>query len=373
MDAFGARVASSPAATAVVCGESVLTYEELAAEANRLARELISFGVGPDKLVAIAMPRSTELIVALLAVLEAGGGYLPIDVSYPAVGSQFLFADAAPMCVLSTAADVGSLPTGEIPVVLVDSAQTRARLAATPPSPVTDAERGHVGPDSAAYVIYTSGSTGTPKGVVVSHRNVLTLFANTQPEFGFDETDVWTMFHSYAFDFSVWELWGALLYGGTLVIVDHYTARSPEKFLELLRRERVTVLNQTPTAFYQLAEADRVAHDRRNSSLSLRYVIFGGEALDLGRLAVGTRVTPIPRRRSSTCMASPKPPCTSPISRSIGNSPPRSSASVVGRAIPGLAGRRCSMRGCGRCRRVSWARCMSRARNWHGATSDRRR
>ncbi len=139
---------------------------------------------------------------------------------------------------------------------------------------------------SVAYVIYTSGSTGRPKGVVVSHRNVLTLFANTQPLYGFDENDVWTMFHSYAFDFSVWELWGPLLYGGRLVVVDYYTARSPEMFHELLRNEQVTVLNQTPTAFYQLAETDRIVSeiDVNAAALALRYVIFGGEALDLGQL-----------------------------------------------------------------------------------------
>ena len=151
-------------------------------------------------------------------------------------------------------------------------------------SSITDHDR--VAPlrdSNSAYVIYTSGSTGRPKGVAVSHRNVVELFANSQSRFEFDDSDVWTLFHSYAFDFSVWELWGALSFGGTVVVVDFLTSRSPEQFRELVARERVTVLNQTPSAFYQFAEADRVA-GQAATPLSLRYVIFGGEALDFAQL-----------------------------------------------------------------------------------------
>src|SRR5690606_3786810 len=151
--------------------------------------------------------------------------------------------------------------------------------------PLTDADRiASPQPDDLAYVIFTSGSTGRPKGVAVTHRNVLTLFANAEPRFGFGPDDVWTLFHSYAFDFSVWELWGPLLYGGRLVVVDYLTSRSPELFAQLVRREGVTVLNQTPSAFYQFDEADRtLAAD--TAPLALRYVVFGGEALDPARLA----------------------------------------------------------------------------------------
>ncbi|MDV6248285.1 AMP-binding protein, partial [Rhodococcus opacus] len=142
--------------------------------------------------------------------------------------------------------------------------------------PLTDADRiASPQPDDLAYVIFTSGSTGRPKGVAVTHRNVLTLFANAEPRFGFGPDDVWTLFHSYAFDFSVWELWGPLLYGGRLVVVDYLTSRSPELFAQLVRREGVTVLNQTPSAFYQFDEADRtLAAD--TAPLALRYVVFGG-------------------------------------------------------------------------------------------------
>ncbi|NBF00640.1 amino acid adenylation domain-containing protein, partial [Nonomuraea sp. K271] len=144
------------------------------------------------------------------------------------------------------------------------------------------------GADNTAYVIYTSGSTGAPKGVEVTHRNVLSLFAAARELFDFDRTDVWTMFHSAAFDFSVWEMWGALLHGGRLVIVDREVARDPRRFLDLLERERVTVLGQTPSAFYPLAEATR-------GELALRYVVFGGEALDPARLASWQRRHPAAR------------------------------------------------------------------------------
>ncbi len=145
-------------------------------------------------------------------------------------------------------------------------------------------------PEDAAYVIYTSGSTGEPKGVVVTQGNVTRLFAATEKWFSFGAEDVWTLFHSYAFDFSVWEMWGALLYGGRLVVVPKAITRSPGEFLQLLVEEGVTVLNQTPSAFYQLMQAEEEARKKSEpgpklgQKLKLRSVIFGGEALELRRL-----------------------------------------------------------------------------------------
>ena len=136
-----------------------------------------------------------------------------------------------------------------------------------------------VGGENLAYMIYTSGSTGKPKGAMVTHRNVVRLLRATEEWFGFNEQDVWTMFHSYAFDFSVWEMWGALSYGGRLVVVPYWQSRTPEAFLDLLRREQVTVLNQTPSAFRQLMEAER-AEGRAGEGMALRVIIFGGEALE---------------------------------------------------------------------------------------------
>ncbi|MFF0637737.1 amino acid adenylation domain-containing protein [Nocardia sp. NPDC004151] len=267
----------APDAIAVRAGSSQLTYGELQRRANQLARALIARGAGPESLVAVAVPRTEELPVALLAVLTAGAAYLPIDTTYPRQRLEFVLSDGAPVCVLTTAAERDRLPGTDLPVVLLDEA------AGFSDTMVADVERvAPLSPDQLAYVIYTSGSTGVPKGVGVTHRNVVQLFANAGPLFGFDRSDVWTLFHSFAFDFSVWELWCALATGGRVVVVDYLTSRSPEQFRELLIQEGVTVLNQTPSAFYQLIEADRAATDDRE--FELREVIFGGEALDLRRL-----------------------------------------------------------------------------------------
>ncbi|MGY2126750.1 non-ribosomal peptide synthetase, partial [Nocardia gipuzkoensis] len=278
VEVIAAQARSRPDAVAIRYADTTLTFGELHRRANQVARALIAQGAGPESLVAVAVPRTEELPVALLGVLTAGAAYLPIDTTYPVQRLEFMLEDAAPVAILTTATERESLPVGNIPVLLLeettgyDDARVRNRERLTP-----------LRPDHLAYVIYTSGSTGVPKGVGVAHRNVVELFANTQSLFEFDDTDVWTLFHSFAFDFSVWELWCALANGGTVVVVDYLTSRSPEQFRELLIREQVTVLNQTPSAFYQLAEADRAAH-HDEGKFALRYIVFGGEALDLRQL-----------------------------------------------------------------------------------------
>ncbi|MER6583678.1 amino acid adenylation domain-containing protein, partial [Nonomuraea sp. NPDC001023] len=248
---FEAQARRTPDAVAV----DAWTYAELNARANRLAHRLIAHGARPGAVVALSLPRSPDLVAALLAVVKTGAAYLPLDPSHPAARTDHMIADAGPVCVVDASwlGDLGDWPDHD---------------------PARDLR-----PGDAAYVIYTSGSTGRPKGVVVTHHNVVRLLSATDAWFGFGPGDVWTLFHSYAFDFSVWELWGALLYGGRLVVVPYGTSRSPGDLLALLERERVTVLNQTPSAFYQLIAAD----DGRD--LALRYVIFGGEALEPARLA----------------------------------------------------------------------------------------
>lgn len=266
-----------PDRTAVTCGNASLTYAELSSRARSLARLLAGRGIGPGSIVALALPRSTDLVAGLLAVSLAGAAYLPMDPDYPADRLAYMLDDARPAALITDAPTAGRLPAHSLPLITVDEA------AGLPDGPLGQADRTRpLSPGDPAYVIYTSGSTGRPKGVVVTQHNVTRLLTATEHWFSFGPDDVWTLFHSYAFDFSVWELWGALLYGGRVVVVPYATSRDPHAFLRLLANERVTVLNQTPSAFYQLAAADREAP---GSDLALRYVVFGGEALELGRLA----------------------------------------------------------------------------------------
>jgi amino acid adenylation domain-containing protein/non-ribosomal peptide synthase protein (TIGR01720 family) len=283
---FEARAARTPDATAVTQASLSLTYAQLNTQANQLARQLTTLGAGPERVVALALPRSLDMVVATVAVLKTGAAYLPIDPQYPAERVAYMLGDAAPVVVLTTGQGGAPLPAagGPVTAMALDDPDVVAGLRRQPAGNLTNAERrGALEPLSPAYVIYTSGSTGKPKGVVIPHGNVVRLFSATRHWFGFDERDVWTMFHSHAFDFSVWEIWGPLLHGGRLVIVPHEVSRSPGEFLRLLAAEQVTVLNQTPSAFYQLMQADRDEPEPR-APLSLRHVIFGGEALDLRRL-----------------------------------------------------------------------------------------
>ena len=273
VDLFAMQVAARPRAVALSFGGAHLSYADLDARSERLAERLTAAGAGPGAMVGLCLPRSLDLIVALVAILKSGAAYLPLDSAYPGERLAFMVEDAdAAIIIASDHADW--LPADR--KRLAPHPAEGAKAAASP-------TRRAAAPSDLAYVIYTSGSTGKPKGVAIEHAAVTRLFSATDGWFGFRPSDVWTLFHSISFDFSVWEIWGALLHGGRLVIVPESTTRDPAAFLRLLADEGVTVLNQTPSAF---AALDRADHDRAGrDQLSLRLVVFGGEALDPRRLA----------------------------------------------------------------------------------------
>jgi len=269
---FERQVARTPEAIAVTCNGESLTYRELNRRANAVAMRLIALGVGADVLVGLCVERNLGIVVGILGILKAGAGYLPIDLSYPAERVAFMLEDARVSVVVSERSLQAALPRHQGTVLFLDDVTDG----------VDEMPEGRANPENLAYVIYTSGSTGKPKGCQITHANVVRLFDQTNHWYSFQPSDVWTLFHSCAFDFSVWEVWGALLFGGKVVVVPYWVSRSPEAFAELLRRERVTVLNQTPSAFRQLTPFVLASTDP--SDQSLRYVIFGGEALELASL-----------------------------------------------------------------------------------------
>jgi amino acid adenylation domain-containing protein/non-ribosomal peptide synthase protein (TIGR01720 family) len=264
------RALGSPSAVAVVCGDLVLSYAELNECANRVAWVLRRRGVGVESLVGVSVRRSLDMVVLLLGVLKVGAAYVPVDPGYPADRVGFLLADSGVSLVLVEPG--GAVPAGPWEVLEADlHGPVFADQPVADPGVV-------VAPDNAAYVIYTSGSTGRPKGVVVTHHNVTRLVEAAGRHFSFSADDVWSLFHSYSFDVSVWEMWGALMTGGRLVVVPFWESRNPDEFYELVRRECVTILSQTPTAFVQFEATDA----RKNGDLALRHVIFAGEALHHG-------------------------------------------------------------------------------------------
>ncbi len=283
---FSIQAAERKNSIAIVSGSEQMTYGELDRASNQLARLLLARGVGPEKLVALCLPRSPAMMIAILGVLKAGGAYVPIDPAYPDERIRTILDDSLPALII---ADSATAPLADFGVptraMRLDDPEVIEQLAVTPGTSLTAEETATtLTSENPAYVIYTSGSTGRPKGVVVEHRNVVRLFTMTEKELSFGSGDTWTLFHSYAFDFSVWEIWGALLHGGRLVIVPVETSRSPDDLLKLLVREQVTVLNQTPSAFYQLMAAERV-NSELGRQLSLRTIVFGGEALEISRLS----------------------------------------------------------------------------------------
>ncbi|HGE8315897.1 TPA: amino acid adenylation domain-containing protein [Serratia marcescens] len=263
---FEAQVKRTPEAIAVTYGDDSLTYAELNTQANRWAHRLVQLGVQPDSLVALCAGRGLPMLVGLLGILKAGGAYVPLDPAYSGERLEYILADSAPVLLLADELGRQALGGCEVPVLALEQPLTGES---------DDLQDVGVRPAHLAYVIYTSGSTGKPKGVMVEHRQVARLFSATNAWFNFSAADSWCLFHSFAFDFSVWEIWGAWLYGGQLFIVPQAIARSAPDFYHFVCRSGITVLNQTPSAFKAFIQAQAHSEARQQ----LREIVFGGEML----------------------------------------------------------------------------------------------
>ena len=264
---FTARAREFPERTAVSDASRSLSYAQLDATSSQLAARLRQEGVKDGMLVGMCLPRGVDLVISLLGILKAGGAYVPVDPQYPGKRVEHIVRDSGLSLMIGELADLPQSASVRV-LSLVEL------LAGPALELLPDNDRRN--PDEAvAYVIYTSGSTGEPKGVLVAHGNVSRLLESTQRSFAFTEHDVWSMFHSIGFDFSVWEIWGALAHGAHVAVVPYAVSRSPGDTHKWLADQGVTVLSQTPSAFRGLDDADRSAH----AALALRYVVFGGEAL----------------------------------------------------------------------------------------------
>lgn len=273
VDLFERQVTETPDRVALVFGESTMTYDEVNQSANKIARMLRAKGVKRDDAVGVLMEKNMQVVISMLGVLKAGGAYVPVDVNYPQDRIDYIINNSQLHLMLTSDEYAGLVQNDAVVLVTLAEAESISDTTNLP---------GVNRPEDLCYVIYTSGTTGKPKGVMVEHKNVVRLLINEAFQYDFSANDVWTMFHSHCFDVSVWEMYGSLLNGGQLIVVSQSDARDPSKYLEILRQHKVTILNQTPTAFYSL---DNACEQQGVALPAIRYVVFAGEALTPSKLA----------------------------------------------------------------------------------------
>ncbi|CAC9975507.1 non-ribosomal peptide synthetase [Flavobacterium panici] len=272
IDLFEEQVVKSQDNTALVLGNETLSYNELNERANQVARLLRAKGLEREGVVGILMEKSFEVVIGMLGILKAGGVYVPIDVNYPQNRIDYIVENSGLKMILTIPEFENIVDKKDVSNIFISEADE-----------IKDKSNLDIvnSPNDMCYIIYTSGTTGVPKGVMVEHRNVVRLLFNKGFQFDFTDKDVWTMFHSHCFDFSVWEMYGPLLYGGVLIIITTLEARDPSRFVKIMEDNKVTVLNQTPTSFYNLI---RESIEKNANLNALRYVVFGGEALTPSKL-----------------------------------------------------------------------------------------
>ncbi|TCI85724.1 non-ribosomal peptide synthetase [Tenacibaculum sp. M341] len=271
---FEKKAQEYPEKTAVVFEDETLSYKEVNNLANKIAHTLLNKGVVRGDKVGLLIEKTHHVIPIMLGILKAGGCYIPIDTEYPSNRINYIIEDSGVNLVIAKSEHASTI-NDKCDVVLWDTIINANDL--------TDNPEQVNSPEDLCYVLYTSGTTGKPKGVMLEHKNVVRLLINSELQFEFSENDVWAMFHNHCFDFSVWEMYGALLYGGTLVVLSSQEAKDPSIYLEKVLRHKVTVLSQTPTAFDGFMKACESSQSR---TPNLRYVIFGGEALTPSKLSV---------------------------------------------------------------------------------------
>lgn len=267
-EVFAQIAANRPDATAITFADAQLSYGELDRLANRLARVLLDAASEADEIV-VAVDRDHYAVALVLAILKAGKCYVPIDGGLPEHRRQAILDELDRAFIVGPSHVRGAAPG-------MDFAQLLAAARSQP----ADGPMLQLDADRPAYMIHTSGSTGTPKGVALSHRNLASLIFSGAAEFGFDERDTWTLFHSFSFDFSIWEMFGCLLTGGRLVVIDALATKDIHRFCSILERERITVLNHTPAVFRHIVREERVS----GKTIAPRVVFLGGEALNFSTL-----------------------------------------------------------------------------------------